>query len=534
MRIGRLTTVLVLVLAASGVLVPSHAAASSSSGWLSGWANRITLSIGQTRVASTLHDFPLLVHLSAYAGTDGADVSTVLRSLGTNDNRRKIAFTSDDGITLLPAEIESWDNVTEQAWIWVKVPTLYADADTIIYLYYDPAQPDNEMIGDVGSHAGQSVWDNGFVGVWHLDRSPDGTFRDSTDRQHDAVEAGAGGGPEEAAGIIDSAQSFNGHNWITADNSEDFSVTGTGQLSISLWISPAVYNFASASEGWVNFMGKGDAGNYEWSFVLYNRDRTNRPQRISFYVDNPKGGLGSGSYSQQPIALDEWVSVTAQVDAGYTYIYRNGQLEGYDPYTGSEAYVDVTPRHGKEPVRIGTRDSGTLFQGRIEEVRISNVARSDAWVQATYYSESDRLVTFGANTGGVPILDRIGERSVIAGDRLSFALEATSPNGSPVAYWAANLPPGASLDSSTGVFSWVPRADQVGAYPNVKFTAASAGLSASENVTLTVYLPSRAGSSGSSIPLGPLLGAVGGLVIAAAALFALTLKIRSRRRGAEN
>ena len=41
-------------------------------------------------------------------------------------------------------------------------------------------------------------------------------------------------------------------------------------------------------------------------------------------------------------------------------------------------------------------DDDYYFNGLIDEVRISDTARSPAWIKASYNSENDTLLTYGA------------------------------------------------------------------------------------------------------------------------------------------
>jgi len=66
---------------------------------------------------------------------------------------------------------------------------------------------------------------------------------------------------------------------------------------------------------------------------------------------------------------------------------------------------------------------------------------------------------------------------------------AWDPNDDVLTYSADNLPPGASFDPGTRVFSWTPVSGQAEAYPGVLFTVTDDGtppLSDSEVITITV------------------------------------------------
>ena len=88
---------------------------------------------------------------------------------------------------------------------------------------------------------------------------------------------------------------FDGEDdYIEIADSAVFSAATTGQLSVSAWIRPDVLTFpVSQSTGYVHWLGKGESGQQEWAFRMYNQTTTDnppRPNRISFYLFNLNGG----------------------------------------------------------------------------------------------------------------------------------------------------------------------------------------------------------------------------------------------------
>lgn len=171
--------------------------------------------------------------------------------------------------------------------------------------------------------------------------------------------------------------SFNGtDNYIEIPDSPDLSVATTGQLTVSAWIRPATLDFPSAeaspkdpSDPYVHWMGKGEPGRHEWVFRMYRSDAVQRPSRISFYVFNPQGGLGVGSFFQDVLEAGVWIHVTGVADGQSTHIYRDGELRDSDFYADQ-----ITPARGSAPLRVGTRDFKSFFAGELREVRVWNRA----------------------------------------------------------------------------------------------------------------------------------------------------------------
>jgi hypothetical protein len=125
---------------------------------------------------------------------------------------------------------------------------------------------------------------------------------------------------------------FDGEDdYIEISDDADFSVATTGQLSVSAWIRADVLTFpVFQSTGYVHWIGKGEAGQHEWVFRMYNEHTTDippRPNRISFYVFNPAGGEGIGSYFQEPVQAGEWIHVVRTADEEKTSIFKNGEFK---------------------------------------------------------------------------------------------------------------------------------------------------------------------------------------------------------------
>jgi hypothetical protein len=185
-------------------------------------------------------------------------------------------------------------------------------------------------------------------------------------------------------------------DYIEIADSPDFSVATTGQITVSAWIRPDVLTFPiTESTGYVHWLGKGEPGQREWVFRMYNEqtaDDPPRPNRISFYVFNLAGGQGIGSHFQEPVTAGEWIHVVGTADGDRTAIYKNGEFKDCDRYTGSgpgtcHSYSPdrwIVPQRGDSPLRIGTRDLNSFFLGAIRAVRIWRYALTADEVSALH------------------------------------------------------------------------------------------------------------------------------------------------------
>jgi hypothetical protein len=168
-----------------------------------------------------------------------------------------------------------------------------------------------------------------------------------------------------------------------ADN-DVFSVSTTGSLTISVWMAPAVTTFEKEEgSGYVHWLGKGFTNNQEWNFRIYGLDNTEgRQNRTSFYVFNLTGGLGSGSYVQEPVTTGQWIHFAAVIDQEKTYIYKNGILKDSDVYYSDPYWI--VPANGSSPVRIGSRDFNSFFKGAIDDITVFNRALTPSEIVLLY------------------------------------------------------------------------------------------------------------------------------------------------------
>ena len=123
---------------------------------------------------------------------------------------------------------------------------------------------------------------------------------------------------------------FNGTNaYVEAASSVDYSVSTTGELTVSVWMRPDTLNFPSVEpdSDYIHWLGKGDTsgaeGNQEWTFRMYN-------QRDQF---------GQSTQAQQ----DQLLSLQPAGRAGRRQL-RAG--------TGHEETMDSSSRHRRYRAHI--------------------------------------------------------------------------------------------------------------------------------------------------------------------------------------
>jgi hypothetical protein len=357
--------------------------------WLGTYAHRVKVTASNTNVDADLTQFPLLLKLGTSVGTGANDVSFVFDELTSDANRKKIAVTDTTGDTQLYVEIEKWDDTNESAILWVSKSdwVLDHDANTELYLYYDVAQADNDTyVADVGGRT--EVWDSGYEAVYHLSETGDGTageYIDSTSHNND----GRGGGgtsayvPTKISAKIGDGQDFDGNDYVSRGRV----MTSTDNYTLEAWVKPDSISQAA----WFMHHGTGNNG----MGLLIGNAELGASDKFTILL----GGITWIETGSTFSSTANWYHIVGQRISGTTKGYLNGVV-----CANTSALTPLTPT---DYFKIGSGTHGATFapeapiDGKIDEVRISSVARSAAHIKANYYSETDALVSWGTEESNV-------------------------------------------------------------------------------------------------------------------------------------
>ncbi|MEO6452650.1 MAG: DUF2341 domain-containing protein [Ginsengibacter sp.] len=316
------------------------------------WTSRKAITIDYTKVGTGPHtNFPVLISRA------DADLQTGAQADGDD-----ILFTSSDGTTKLSHEIESYTSASGTIVAWVEIPSLSSSANTVIYMYY----------GNVAATAQQNItgtWDANFKAVHHLNNA----FADATSNANNGTNTGT----YDMPGKISRGRGFNPNDG------------GADYINIpGLMGSPANVTLSA----WANLTSRDVTG----AQVVSIGDH------IAIDVDNvtyKTDGLSyiTGSWNHTSTAINyagtgwHYLSYTFN-DAGNVQVfYVDGVQKVSTALTGSISYAGLGTN-----TYIGSHANGNTnfdFNGDIDEVRVSNVARSVGWI-LTEYNNQNSPATF--------------------------------------------------------------------------------------------------------------------------------------------
>jgi len=392
----------------------------------SGYTYAHAIVIDHTKVPnSDQTNFPFLFNT-----TDPSLATTTNGGHVANPNGYDIAFSTDAaGAHLLNYEIEKYNPTTGQIIAWVNLPTLFHTADTVLYVLYGNAAITSSQQNPAG------VWGSSYAGVWHF---PNGTVLSASDSTTTGNNGTVKSGTSAAAGLIDGGASFNGTSAAyislpSASSAWNFS----GDVTLSAWVKTS-----STGMDVIQLQNNNPLAYLEVGPTTVGGSAN---KAVAYFRTNTGGVVvASGTIT---VSDGHWHNIQAVRKTGdAVQIYVDGVLDTTTTYTDSGA-IDAS---GSAGVNIGGLGSGYNFNGVLDEVRVSNVARSADWIAAEYNNQSSPSTFFiliGENTLGLTpsVIGLYGSQSLQFNAIRLAACEGTLT-------WSAS-PGGIGTINSSGVYS---------------------------------------------------------------------------------
>jgi len=331
----------------------------------SNWTYRKSITIDNTKVngSSDLTNFTIRVQVvgdSDIGGNVQSDMDDIL-------------FTDNSG-NKLKHEVDNFsiDNGKLYANFWTKVPTLSHDADTIIWIYYGNAAATKQ-------EDASNAWDDNYIAVWHFNSTFDSiSGYNLTNNGATLVDGKIGKGYDFENGESD---------YMTSTSFYDISSCP------SLTIEAYFWSESNTGQGGVFLGDQGDGGATE-DLVYLHRSDSGYLQSRQFsngdqnYVISSGAGVLDGRFHHGVCTIQDDYGIVLFVDG------VNTTKDDTSAGTPSIAAID------DDLVNLGRTDEGAwaYYDGKLDEVRISNMVRSDEWINTTHNSiyENDNFITFGS------------------------------------------------------------------------------------------------------------------------------------------
>lgn len=338
-------------------------------GGMENFRHRVSININNVPYAENFVDFPVMVLLNSSVITP--------TYLGIDPNN--IRFYSQDLQNILTHEVEQWDPVGDTV-IWVKIPSIPAASNALsFWCYYDY---DNPTSLDPPT---DNVWTDSFLGVWHLNETSGSVYGDSGPGGHDG---GLVGNTQSFTQPMPSATGKIGgcQEWFVDSDGiavPPIAAADLGPFTITFWVCltdlTGSNNARFFDKGWTN----------QWGFscrltasdVQYKIESDLHTDPDARILDI-NTGVNQGNWIWFAFRWDGSFTTTSADDRTN---YMNGASlwgsTGGDG-TGNGVYDGDSNAY----LHIGCANWNTVdgIIGKMDEVRVSSVMRSEPWIQAQY------------------------------------------------------------------------------------------------------------------------------------------------------
>jgi len=310
--------------------------------WNPAWTQRqkITLDTEAASLPDPAGDATVLIRLS----------DTNFQCSGAREDGSDLRFVAADGKTLLPHQIESYDNLLNEAFIWVKLPGVKPANKQSFYLYFG-----NKETSMAAAPKPADAFDGDTALVYHFSERT-ATPLDSTANANNAQGAGAVAG----GALIGNGLKLLGSAPISIPNTKSLEWKQSQPLTLTLWIKPAALQsnavIAARADGKSSFRLLLDQG-----------------------VPTVEIGTGASPVRSQPgapVAAGTWSHLALVADGKTVRLFLNGA-----PFASIDGALPALDA----PLTLGglaTETAGTsLFTGDLDELSISGVTRPAGWIK---------------------------------------------------------------------------------------------------------------------------------------------------------
>lgn len=348
--------------------------AKAAAWWNEQWKCRKKITLDTTAggmdIQENLSDVTVLIRLHSgnFSFPDAMERGEDIRFVNSNDQ------------DLLKHHIERFDIIDEIALVWVKIPQLAASSRNFIWMYYG-----NKEAAAAGNP--EDSFSANTVAAYHFGEL-EGVPQDQTANQNHPAQFSGGQGLPSVIG--------NG-----------IALNGAGDRMV-LPASPTM-NFAAGFtfSGWIRLNApQADA------YLFSMSDDGNGQQSLVIGINGLSlqstvaGGTDSAVTvkAASDLSLNTWHHLTVTAGPGRRLaVYLDGEESN-----AAELSAPI-PQSPRDTVIGGALTGGHALIGELDEITISNTARSAGWVRTRFGSQGpdNRLVTFGPEEigggGGLPV-----------------------------------------------------------------------------------------------------------------------------------
>ena len=297
----------------------------------------------------------------------------------------------------LAYQIEEWDATKGLASVWVKIPRIQGNARQELKVHWGNTDAASESNGAAVFNA-----DNGYASVIHMNEA----LKDET-----GMLQPADAGTTVTPGVIGTCRHFAAGQGIRCGDHITTLPTGASPHSSEGWFRAEVAG--TNILGWGNEVKQGKV-------VMSLASPPHLKMECYF--------SGADVASGNTLPLAQWVHVAHTYKNGDSRVYVNGVLDGVSASANAPLAI-------KQPASmwIGGWQNNFNFAGDIDEVRISTVARSAAWIRLQYENQKPlQTLVGGLVQPGTAFAVEPNKLNLDEGNSLTLIAQA---DGAQKTYW---------------------------------------------------------------------------------------------------
>lgn len=343
-----------------------------------------------------------------------------------------IRFSSDEaGTSRLACDIRTWatNNTPASATCEaaVLIPSVSSSGDTTIYMWWGSAGETQPVASD--TYGQYNAYDSDYLAVIPMTE----TSTDWDDRTSNGYDAVWDNDAASASGAVGNCGDFNDGDTTTgADDSGilgDIAALELETFTVEVLAYRRAQTLGMGMWGLQAEIASGDTG------VIFNTENPGDQFQMSFSI--------SGSFSQHQASTapndDTWYHTGTKKSGTAATLMVNGATTGLGTTAVlSSSTIDYTPVTSQR-TSVGGYWSGTHSEGiygadaLLDEFRISDVARSDAWLAANYHNQlnTSGFLTWGSieePSSGVTVTPNVGTLTIEGHDPTVGFTQDISPN----------------------------------------------------------------------------------------------------------
>ncbi|MFI5157659.1 MAG: LamG-like jellyroll fold domain-containing protein [Sphingobacteriales bacterium] len=331
----------------------------------------LTLNTSATGINSTLSNFPALIYIQDNALKVSTTCNNHVQFPNGNYGGNPVGSDYDFAFTIagspeLNYQVENYDQVNGILLVWVQIPSM-TKVNTDLDFYFGSLSPAH------GLSFTQATWASDYKAVYHFDETSGNTAIDATNNNNAGTIVNAistFGEARNAAGLTTlGAYIFNGiSSKITVPGGV---AVGNGAFTLSAWINLS----ATGQDQKIMTNQTASVGGYKLGVYSNNIPESETTGVVNRGVGTIAPAIGTGA----------WHYVQS--------VFTGTQLS---TYVDGKQYQKDNTNNGSpltNPFYIGVGEGGNSlwFFGNISEARVSKIGKTNDWIKAEYYNQSNPI-----------------------------------------------------------------------------------------------------------------------------------------------